>query len=94
MESRGRQSWTEPASWCKDPTRNALIPSDEKISAIMDTFVECQLITLYAVQYLVGASHHSFHGVNETIKLNVAIIGEHLLGRHVNLSTSRSASGL
>ena len=31
----------------------------------------------------------SFHGVNESIKLNVAIIGEHLLGRHVNLSTSR-----
>ena len=35
----------------------------------------------------------SFHGVNETIKLNVVIIGEHLLGRHVNLSTSRLVSG-
>ena len=59
----------------------------------MDTSVEWQLITRYAVQYLVGASCHSFHGVNETIKLNVAIIGEHLLGRHVNLSTSRLVSG-
>ena len=37
----------------------------------------------------------SFHGENEeeSIKLNVAIIGEHLLGRHVNLSTSRLVSG-
>ena len=53
----------------------------------------CQLITLYAVQYLLGASYHSFQGMNETIKLNVAIIGDHLLGRHVNLSTSRLVSG-
>ena len=74
------------ASGCKDPTVNALVPSEYQLEG-------CWLITLCAVQYWVGASYHSFHGVNETIKLNVAIIGEHLLGRHVNLSTSRSVSG-